>query len=208
LHRDRARVALLAKDQATFRLHTAKACAEFMSADNPMLLRQANRLVQLTQGTQDPTMDLATAIALEQEPSLLTSMVGVPADVAAKRALQHLVMLSGASRGYLYRVENGQGVLRAQHGEGEAEPPLQTEVEQLLASYTERFETEMADASEAASMTANDTSYRLLPLVTLGAGHCQPVGVVAVFNCESPQHLTHEQLEKVAAVLQPQSAVA
>jgi tetratricopeptide (TPR) repeat protein len=205
LHRDRARVARIAGEEAAFGAHCQAACAEFVSTGNPTLLAQARRLA----GPGKPGRRLLGGLSDEQanpEVSLLHSVAGEPLVVVAERALEHVAKLSGASQALLYTVENGLPVLAGSFGGAKVHPTLVSRIEHWLAG----LESEITATSDRAvtSQPSQPADPALLPLVITRGGQNRTVGVVAAYGCQTLHDLTPDRLSEIAAALRGSAATA
>jgi tetratricopeptide (TPR) repeat protein len=197
LNRDRARVALLANDRAAFEQHAARTTIQFSSTGNATLIAQAHRLARSAR-TAVGNHGAPASPELDDEAMLLKAVAGAPLGVMAQRALEHIVTLSGASRAYLYLLDNGALILAARHGDADAMPPLESQVQRLLDSYTEGCDI-VTKADEA---TPRDpSSFTLVPLIVDRDGEPHPVGAAALFDFEGSR-LTPRHLARLAAALQ------
>jgi tRNA A-37 threonylcarbamoyl transferase component Bud32 len=198
LHRDRARVARMAGDRSAFERHANLACAQFSITDNATLVGQGRRLAELMPGRESHGRE---GLRPEPEPpGLLHSVAGAPPDVLARRALEHIVTLSGASRAFLYLMQNGRPTLSASHGDAAA-PGLEREIGQLLATIADDSE-ETKTESAIAHTPGESSALTLLPLVVSRGERHHVVGAAAIYDCKKPSRLTAHHLHEMALVLQ------
>jgi hypothetical protein len=198
LNRDRARVALLANDRRAFEQYAARTALQFSSTGNATLIAQAHRLARSAHASADEDPAPASP-GLDEEAMLLKALADAPVGVLAQRALEHIVTLSGASRAYLYLLENGALILAARHGDADAMPPPESQVQRLLDSPTKGRD--VVTKSEEA--TARDpSSFTLLPLIVDRDGEPHPVGAAALFDSGDARALTSRHLARLAAALQ------
>lgn len=194
LNRDRARVAKMADDRLAFEQFSRRACAEFSLTGNPTLLSQAHRLAQLAAA---PDGFQTARTEKDDRTACVESLAGDSLDELAQRALEHIVSRSGATRGYLYLLQNGKPILSARHGDPEAPPALESAVERLLAPYSGEYDASTTSTAEPREPSA----LILLPLVVVKNGRNHPVGAAAVFQCATPGGLSLRDLEDVAVAL-------
>jgi tetratricopeptide (TPR) repeat protein len=199
LHRDRARVARMAGDRTAFEQHVGKACDQFYVTENATLVSQARRLAELSPGRE--AQGLQNPVPEPEPPGLLHSVAGAPPDVIARRALEHIVALSGASRAFLYLMQNGRPMLSASHGSANASPALETEVERLVATIGNHSE-ETKTESALAHTPGESSALSLLPLVVTRGEHHQVIGAAAIYDCKKSSRLTVHHLHEMAIVLQ------
>jgi hypothetical protein len=205
LHRDRARVARMAGDRGAFERHAKKACDLFSVTENATLIGQGRRLAELSPGRE--TQGIQHPLPEPEPPGLLQSVAGAPPDVLAQRALEHIVALSGASKAFLYLMQNGRPTLSACHGSREVGPALETEVERLLATIGDDSE-ETKTESALAHTPGESSALSLLPLVVTKGERHQVVGAAAVYDCKKPSRLTVHHLHEMAMVLQAGAVTA
>jgi hypothetical protein len=196
LHRDRARIAQMESDEIQFDRHSTAARAQFERTENPALLNQGRRLAQMTTSSDAPP-STPVPTQLEDGAGLLRSVIGAPLGVLARRALEHVVGLTGASRAYLYMLHEGVGSLTARLGDDGAPPPLEGKIQEFMAAYDHS-----SDATETCSIHETCTDLLMMPLIVVRGERTRPVGVIAAFGCQTPDALTPEHLTEIAVALQ------
>jgi tetratricopeptide (TPR) repeat protein len=206
LHRDRARIALMADDPRAFERHARATHAEFSRTGNPTLQSQGHRLVEWALAPESgevPNLPSESKDNLQ----LLQSVAGSPLDVVAQRALEHIVALSGAPSARMYLIESGRPILYARHGDERSAPPLETEVQRMLAAFHDQYA--RTKTTSAFQPTPEETTgHTLLPLVVTKDGAHHTVGAVVIFECRQPERLTRHHLQQIAIALRSSAITA
>src|SRR5262249_28394263 len=163
-------------DRSAFERHASAACDQFSVTENATLLAQARRLAELSPARESQAV---SPPATEPEPpGLLRSVAGASLDVVARRPLEHIVTLSGASKAFLYLIQNGRPTLTASHGDAETVPALETEVERLFATIGDDSE-ETKTESALAHTPGESSALSLLPLIVSKGERNHVVGAAA-----------------------------
>jgi tetratricopeptide (TPR) repeat protein len=223
-HEYRARVALMAKDDAAYQSNLKQVRIHAQATQNPAFLAHCERFAD--QGTK-AGMRESTMPLLDEGEEVATSISAPRSDDIVKRVLsecerwqdraQRVLHLIGeqarASMGYIYLLRDGELELAGTLGREQPPDGLEQRALQFLESGDEDDEdthlSDMGRATEttygdpAADESRNKWAYRLMMLSVARTGRESPIGVVALAVGEEPlAPIKTELLEAVARRLQ------
>ncbi len=169
-HELRARVALQAEDEESFRIHAARCAQLYRSGRNPVLTAKYQRLMREADRravrVSEDLRDAAEATAYTMDAQELTSVLGTVLsecrgpDERARRALAFMVEQSGSAGGHLYVLRDDKPVLVAQVGSPEPPPSMDTAVAEYVSAELEVSETVTATAIDSEDSGATTQQWR------------------------------------------------
>jgi tetratricopeptide (TPR) repeat protein len=205
LHRDRARVAALAKDRDAFFLHADEARVRFRTTKNPALMARVRKLAELGKSSGlEADSGVEDGGELSDDVDLVFPLASSRSDMSARgqRVLDHVVSLVGAARARLYVLRDGAPVLSAQHGEDRWDANLASDVEELIRSFLQEDErTAERTGQLLARSDASAATHTLLPLIRIEDGQTLVVGALALSEAVRLRELSFERLERLASAL-------
>jgi hypothetical protein len=209
----RARVALLARDQASYARAFERCQALFGDADDsPFTLNLLRlRAAALDAGVEadEGARSRAAAMLARAAAQRLGRELAECTDIRerAERALALVVEMTGAAAGHLYGMEDGRAVLLSSAGGQVADSVLEKSVGLLIADIDEeKDEHTVVVGDDAALDTCSavehpKTGYQLFPLFSRRTRE-RVAGVIALsFADRAPTEVTHEALAAIASEL-------
>jgi hypothetical protein len=196
-------VALASADADAYAMHSSEANDCFAGTKNPALRAQMARLLE-----QALSMQLAPgdggfarrqlAEALELKAVLSCTRGGNRGK--EQRLIEHVCVLTGASKARLYLVRDQAPVLKAQHGADSWPPSLHDEVLDLVTQHC-RDDGMTTVLSEPASSSSSPAAFKLHPLLVVDDDRRVLVAVLVLADAPRAEELSLTRLDLLAQVL-------